>query len=327
MTTNELGTPSDAFEGFEGAYKPNPNHVPIQWSTSRADTAECCKYKYYKVYICKDKQSTAALVLGSLVHDILAQELDAIDGIDKLTSEQRKELGEDGLVKLANEFVVSNENNDSIYSTEYLTKKIQKAMDKAKAPDDAYTMLPNVVSFVKKYRDMRLGSLAKGNPLDFKVENKYGITRDLSCTTFFAKDVFVRLVVDMWAYDPETKKLIIMDHKTNKSAGNIEYVRTSEQLNLYAWALTNMFNLEVECAEVALHFVRHGKIVWARLTKEDLDAFGIKYTKKLARLDYEIACCENGNDWPKSFSFHCNWCPYRVTDCKAELEARKAKNN
>lgn len=312
-------------EGFDDKYKPNPNHVPIQWSTSRADTAECCKYKYYKVYICKDRLSTAALFLGSLVHDVLAKELDAVDGIDGLTSDQRHELGEDGLVKVANDFVVNNENNDDIYTTEYLTKKIQKILDKSKAPDEAYTMLPNMVSFIKKYRDMRLGSLKKEQPLSFRVENKYGITKEKTCTTFFAKDVFIRLVVDMWAYDPISKKLIIMDHKTNKAAGNVEYVRTSEQLNLYAWALMNMFNLDVEFAEVALHFVRHGKIVWARLTKEDLDNFGVRYTKKLARLDHEIACCENGNEWPKNFSFHCNWCPYRVTDCKAEVEARKKR--
>lgn len=310
-------------EGFDDSLKPNPNHVPIQWSTSRADTAECCKYKYYKVYICKDVQSTHALVLGSLVHDVLAIELDAIDGIDKLSSEQKKELGEEGLTKLANDFVLSKENEEIMYTKEALVKKIQAILDKKRAPEEAYTMLPNMVKFIQSYRGMRLNSLKKNASLDFKVENKYGITSDYKCTTFFAKDVFIRLVVDMWAYDAESKKIVVIDHKTNKSAGNVDYVKNSEQLNLYCWALMHMFDLDVEVAEVALHFVRHGKIVWAKITKQELLDFGVRYQKKLHRLDHEISCCENSNEWPRNVSFHCNWCPYKVTDCKKVVEARK----
>ena len=48
---------------------------PVVWSTSRADCAMQCLYKYNKVYNEKIKESTHALEMGSSIHEIIADEI------------------------------------------------------------------------------------------------------------------------------------------------------------------------------------------------------------------------------------------------------------
>ena len=244
-------------------------HLDIAWSTSRADTAEQCLFKYCSTYVHKIQvPQTHALAFGSAAHDIQAKILD-----DKINE----------------------------------VKAVQKLLDEKKGRDpELYKLASYMVEYGKKQQEIE-----KKYDVEFKVENKYGMTKDRKVTTFFAKDVYIRLVIDSWAFDDKTGKLFIVDHKTNKSSSSAKAVKEHKQLNLYAWALMNMYNLDLKDAHIALNFLRHNKVVWAKLSKPEVERFGEYYLEYLAGLEARVNEAYRDNHWPKERGFYCRWCNFR----------------
>lgn len=244
-------------------------HLDIAWSTSRADTAEQCLFKYSSTYVNKIQvPQTHALAFGSAAHDIQAKILD--DRIESL-------------------------------------KTVQSMLDEKKGADpELYKLASYMVEYGKTQREIE----AKYG-VEFKVENKYGMTKEHKATTFFAKDVYIRLVIDSWAFDEKTGKLFIVDHKTNKAASGPKAVKSHKQLNLYAWALMNMNQLDLKDAHVALNFLRHNRLVWAKLSKNELERFGEYYLEHLSVLEDRVNEAYRENHWPKERGFYCRWCNFR----------------
>lgn len=171
---------------------------------------------------------------------------------------------------------------------------------------EVYSMVPNISSFVKKWNAL----MAKDN-LEPTIEKQYAVDRNFKEVGFFDKDAYIRGVFDLWAYDERNKRLLIVDHKTNKACLGKKAVWEYPQLNLYIVMLTKMFNLDWDSAYIALHFLRHGKVVSAWVTREEMDVFFKKYTHLLTVLEERIVSCYERNDWPTCPGFYCNWCGFK----------------
>lgn len=254
---------------------------PISWSTSKADTANECLYKYKRVYMDKISATGRALWLGSAIHDIQAEEL-------------------------------TSRNTD----LKVLVSKLDK---KGHIDPEIYSMTEAMCNFTKKWLDY-----VDKNNVEYTVEKKYAITRDLKATSFMAKDVYIRGVIDLWAYDESNKRLIIVDHKTSKAALGVQGVKEHKQLNLYAWMLTKLHNLDWDRANIALNFTRHDKLVWSGLSREEVEDFGIAYCKFLSDLEDRVNECLETSLWPREPGFYCNWCSFKP-ECKGYIETKKAE--
>jgi hypothetical protein len=240
----------------------------MAWSTSKVDAALECPFKFKKIYIDKEEHTGKALILGNLMHKIMADEILAM--------------------------------NTNV-------EKLVKRVDDLHVTDpEVYKMIPNVTSFVQKWED-----LSTRENITATIEKQYAINRDYNEVSYFAPDVFIRGVFDMWSYDENNRRLIVLDHKTNKSTISSAKVKTHNQLNLYVWMLTKMFGLKWDKAHIALHFLRHGKITWAIVTQEEMEAFGIKYVKLLNTLEEQIAEYMETDNWPRTRGFYCRYCSFR----------------
>lgn len=254
---------------------------PISWSTSKADTANECLYKYKRVYQDKVPATGRALWLGSTIHDIQADEL-------------------------------ISRNTD-------VNALVKRLDDKGHVDPEIYAMTRAITNFTTKWVNY-----ITEHQLEYTVEKRYAINREFKTTEFLAKDVYIRGIIDLWAYDEKNKRLIIVDHKTSKSASNAQAVKEHKQLNLYIWMLTKMFNLDWERANVALNFTRHDKLVWAGVSREESEDFGIAYIKLLADLEDRVNECLETGVWPREPGFYCNWCSFKA-ECKNYIPQKEEK--
>lgn len=198
---------------------------------------------------------------------------------------------------MANEIISKNEDPKLLLAT----------LDSQGEDDpELYSWVPSISSFVKKWNKL----LAENN-LESTVEKKYAVDRDFKSVDFFSKDAYIRGVFDLWTYDEKNKRLIIVDHKSSKKASSPAQVREHNQLLLYVVMLSNMFNLEWKQAYVALHFVRHAKLVHAWLTHREVDTFLKRYTKLLNVLEERIIECYETGVWERTQGFHCRWCSFK----------------
>jgi ATP-dependent exoDNAse (exonuclease V) beta subunit len=185
-------------------------------------------------------------------------------------------------------------------------KLIARLDDEGGHDPELYSWVPNIVDFNKRWSSL----CAKGS-LEATIEQKYAMTRDCKKTGFMSKDAYIRGVFDLWALDEANKKLIVIDHKSSKSAISANAVKEHTQLNLYVYMLTRMFNLDWERAHIALHFVRHNKIVWAGVNQKEMEAFGKRYLHLLSILeDRTVKAYETGN-WERTKGVHCRWCSFK----------------
>lgn len=238
------------------------------WSTSKADTAAQCLYKYKRVYIDKVKEESHALTLGSVTHDVIANEL------------------------------LSMNTDENVL--------IEKLDDMGGVDPELYAMVPNINKFCVYWCNY-----VKEHDLEPTIEQKYAMTRDCKRTGFLDSDAYIRGVFDLWAFDERRRKLIVIDHKTSKALSSADAVKAHSQLNLYVYMLTKMNNLEWDTADIALHFVRHGKNVWAYITRKDMEEFGARYMHFLAILEERITKAYETNNWERCPGFHCKWCSFK----------------
>lgn len=245
----------------------------VAWSISKADTAMQCMFKYNQVYNKKIKLYGHALTLGVRMHDIAA------DAIEKGV--------EDPVV-------------------------IQKKLDATPMASDSscgpeiYAMVPHVAGFVTKWKKVEEDHLVKPT-----IEQKYAIDRNLKPVSFMSKNVYFRGVIDLWAHSTHSNKLIVIDHKTNKSVSSANKVRESHQLGMYVWMLTQIHGFDWERAHIALNFLRHGKLVWAGMSMEEARQRAENYMALLTELELKIGECQENNSWPAEKNYLCNWCQFK----------------
>lgn len=246
---------------------------PVVWSVSRADTAAQCMFKYKKIYEDGFTIHGKALALGTKMHSIMADELE-VDNSD-LTLLRKK-----------------------LENTSY-------SVDPECGPE-IYAMLPNVVKFVSNFRALK-------EKLEFTptIEKQYAVTRDWTETKFKGTDAYIRGVIDLWAYSKKDNKLIILDHKTNTNLSSSNKVGESTQLNLYAYMMKRIHNLDVDKAHLSLHFLRHGKTVWYTASFKEIEEKVQKFLHLLSVLEERIIESRETGIWEPNPNFFCKWCNFR----------------
>lgn len=135
------------------------------------------------------------------------------------------------------------------------------------------------------------------------LEYKFGITKALTPTTFFAKDVWCRGVLDVGIIKPE--QALILDYKT----GNRKI--DGDQLKLFAGA-----------AMVLWPFVKEVKTgyIWLKTNQMDTQTFSPEdkapIFQDFAARVYRMETSERNGDWPAKPSGLCrSWCPVGSANC------------
>lgn len=196
----------------------------------------------------------------------------------------------------------------------YLTKVTKKVSE---PPSEAI----NWGKVVHKAFENRLG---KGTPLPesmkkwehhaakfdnfrgtLKVEHQIALTRDLKSTSWFGKDVWVRMVLDVFAKAKTIAGAI--DWKTGKNVKE-----DSAQLELFALAV---FHTEPEVDKVKTSFVwlPHDKTTDAVYTRDQVPDLWNSFMPRVTR--YEKAFTTDS--WPKNPNGLCrSWCPVGKHNCE-----------
>jgi hypothetical protein len=162
------------------------------------------------------------------------------------------------------------------------------------------TPLPAHLLIHKKYLDK-----ISAKDGQFWTELKCGIDKKLKPCSFFAKDVWCRLVIDYIKIDPQAKVPIayIVDYKTGKQKENYR------QLALYAiWAFAQF---EVDLVDARFYWTQtqtDSRKVWSKKEIPELWRMFVGDLKQYAE-------AFKTNVWQKRQSGLCNgWCP--VTKCE-----------
>lgn len=142
---------------------------------------------------------------------------------------------------------------------------------------------------------------AEGNKL---LEYKFGLTQALKPTEFFAKDVWVRGVLDVCIVQPKTA--IVLDWKTGKRKLD------SDQLKLFAAAALTLWPF-VETVKTGY--------VWLQTQQMDTETFKPEQRTQLfqdfAARVHRMEKSQETDTWPARPSGLCrSWCPVGKTLCE-----------
>jgi hypothetical protein len=261
----------------------------LPWSASRVDAACSCLYKFHKIYMEGCKESSPALTLGSLTHEILAKAI--TDGKPSMLKAQ-------SWLRKSYELYRDNDPTGAVLA-------------------EVEEFLPYIITFTDNWKNFLQ---REGISEDF-VEQPYGVTQRCSKASYLPDDsnsTYFRGIIDLWAYDPVKHVLYIVDHKTNKSAASKQKVKEHSQLNLYTIMLVSIFQLPWTKAVVGLNFVRKGKVVWNTIYPSEAEEFRDKYWNTLKYLEYKLWKAESDMVWPATRSFKCNWCTFK-NSCNSYL--------
>lgn len=157
--------------------------------------------------------------------------------------------------------------------------------------------------FARKYKDMEaIAQAAKDKPGVKLVEAKWGLTKQFKPCGYFDDKAYYRYKNDYIAIDKS--KAVLLDWKTGKDS-----YPDIEQLVEGAVCAFQHFP-EIETVEAALVFVKAGTIQRRTYVREDLD----DYIDAMAWKYGEIDAALKANDYPKTPTALCPWCP--VTECE-----------
>lgn len=135
-------------------------------------------------------------------------------------------------------------------------------------------------------------------------EQKVALTKGLNPTTFFAKDVWVRGIVDLTVRYGD--KSVVIDHKTGKRKID------SDQLMLFA-AFEFASRLDIPEVRTGYLWLKDKKLDSEVFKREDLPRIWGHFLPKVEKLEraYEL------DEWPCRPSGLCNpWCPASRAQCK-----------
>lgn len=137
-----------------------------------------------------------------------------------------------------------------------------------------------------------------------RAEMKFGLTKQLTPTTFFAKDVWLRGVFDLVVERPKTA--IILDWKTGKPKPD------SDQLKLFAAAAFTLMP-RLETVRTGFAWLAHNKLDTETFTKDDVPELWSEFKPRVARINIAV---ENDQFPPKPSGLCKNWCPVPRSKCE-----------
>lgn len=185
--------------------------------------------------------------------------------------------------------------------------KVHKALEdyvksRTPLPESVKMYEPIVERLVKKAHD----SEAK-----IEAEQKLALNKDLRQTRFFAKDVWVRGIVDVTL--EKGNKVFVGDYKTGKRNPN------SEQLMLSA-AMVMQSRPWVEEVTNAFLWLKTNEVDSEKFTPDDLPSIWSMFLPRVQRMEEAIA---EGN-FPKRESGLCrNWCPVHSCEFNGKYDETK----
>ena len=241
------------------------------WSPSKADAASKCGLKFNHQYVNK-----TTVPRDKVVADLSDSPLRIGSAVHKYAELRARKKPRDAAVRVAlsnNKLV--GEDKDTFYSM----------LDSAEALEDR----------LAKFR-------AKYNVTLDKAELRLGITADLTKTSFFGNDVFLRGVID---------RLLIIDNRfaipIDIKTGKLATLRFSKlQLDIYSWLIFAHWP-SVSLVHPALYFVTQEELLWHEKLKRDFLELSAEHSIVMALNSAAEVAAANAPDTGK----HCDWCDYR----------------
>lgn len=135
-------------------------------------------------------------------------------------------------------------------------------------------------------------------------EMKFGLTKDLKPTEFFADDVWVRGVLDLTVLQGE--KAIVLDWKTGKPKTD------PSQLDLFAGAAFALYP-EVKTVESAFVWLAHGKVDRHTRSRGGMTEAWSAFTSRVHRMELAL---EEDHFPPKPSGLCKAWCPVPSNLCE-----------
>lgn len=136
------------------------------------------------------------------------------------------------------------------------------------------------------------------------VEFKFGLTQALKPTEFFAKDVWVRGVIDFGLLKPATA--LALDWKTGKPKTD------HDQLKLFAAVMLSTYPY-LEAVKTGYVWLAHNKVESATIGKNDKSAIWGEFASRVHRMELSL---QSGNFPPKPSGLCRAWCPVGKKLCE-----------
>ncbi len=263
------------------------------WSPSKLKMLEKCPYQFYLKYVLKvgpdddHVQDTAMADVGTIAHRILEHVVlgRSVSDAYALTKTEHCEVPFENIKK-----GVAN----------ITSEKWIQSID---------TLEGNIITFSEK-----METFARNNKIvKYHTELKLGVTKDWKKTTFFAKDVYFRGIVDLAieldngaGYRPD---MLIIDHKHGGGDFGTPSTRNyQQQLDSYKPMLHYGFKL-LSGAQAGIHFIKAGKTAYDEYT----DAEGIenKLRKSIEwAIDGAVDTTIERGFFKHVRGSHCQWCEF-----------------
>lgn len=136
------------------------------------------------------------------------------------------------------------------------------------------------------------------------LEYRFGLTKALQPTTFFASDVWVRGVLDVNILRP--KEAIVLDYKTGKRKVD------NDQLKLFAGAAMNLWP-HIEKVKTGYIWLQSGQMDTETFTQDDKAEIMGEFAVRVHRMETS----EKNDSWPARPSGLCAaWCPVGKQLCE-----------
>lgn len=136
------------------------------------------------------------------------------------------------------------------------------------------------------------------------VERQIALNAKLQETEWFAKDVWVRGVVDVGLTKPGNTQVLALDYKTGKQKHDMD------QLRLFAALLMHTFP-DADIVHTGYVWLKTRKTTRERFHRDDLGSLWGEFIPRVNRLEQAY----NENKWPAKPSGLCRaWCP--CTSCE-----------
>jgi hypothetical protein len=261
--------------------------TPFAISNSRIEAFDCPHYFRLKYFAAKDKvkdESVQAvnLLVGKLMHEVIERYVRSL---------KERKLNAD-METL--ESSLRDSWNENRYIPESMFEDIREALVQF---GEKHVVDPDKVA---------------------ELEMRVALNWDLQPVEWYAKDVWLRAVLDRVDLYAEAGHAIIRDYKTNYHVPSEAKLRTSKQTQIYPWVLS-ILNPYLKKISVVYDFVRYNTqhqfdfVVPEDLTVEDeLRRFTKRVIDRVARSDKAMSKLEEIAEWPATASSICAICVY---DC------------
>lgn len=134
-------------------------------------------------------------------------------------------------------------------------------------------------------------------------EQDVGLTKGLTKTSFFAKDVWVRGKLDLCIKKPDSS--VVLDFKTGKRKMD------SDQLMLFA-GFEFALRPEIDTVKTGYVWLKDKKIDSETFTRSQVPMIWGHFMPKIERMEKSYT----NDEWPAKVSGLCGWCPANKAQCK-----------